>query len=215
MPGSVRHRWLTLAFGVALLLCPVARAQSVLNYHGAPNRNGTYVMPGLTWERAGFISCPQPGGSGVSLPVRPPRSVSESPCHPASILLGARCLNRSYLDGQTVAPSHICDPRSPAPRPIAAVPSTGVDKGTARAGLVSDRQTRSDPLNFQPVTLPETSSSKWRKWRTRLILGSEIAMLDYSLGSPYEAGSFRSTRRATTSLVMYRPHAPTFATKTL
>jgi len=23
-----------------------------LNYHGSPNRNGIYVMPGLTWERA-------------------------------------------------------------------------------------------------------------------------------------------------------------------
>jgi hypothetical protein len=52
MPGSVRHRWLTLAIGVALLLCPVARAQSVLTYHGSPNRNGTYVIPRLTWERA-------------------------------------------------------------------------------------------------------------------------------------------------------------------
>ena len=41
----------------------------------------------------------------ASLPVRPLRSVSESPCHPASVSLGARCLNRSYLDGQTVAPA--------------------------------------------------------------------------------------------------------------
>ncbi len=52
MPGSARHLWLIVAIGVALLLCPVARAQSVLNYHGAPNRNGTYVVPGLTWEKA-------------------------------------------------------------------------------------------------------------------------------------------------------------------
>ncbi len=52
MPGSVRHIWRTVAIGVALLLCPVARAQSVLNYHGAPNRNGSYVMHGLTWEKA-------------------------------------------------------------------------------------------------------------------------------------------------------------------
>jgi hypothetical protein len=75
----------------------------------------------------------------------------------------------------------------------------------------------SDPLNFQAVTLPETSSSKWRKWRTRLILGSEIAMLDYSLGSPYEGGWRLSinTSGDEASLVMYRPHAQTFATKTL
>jgi len=47
--------WLVLAMGTALLPGLEARAQSVLDYHGAPTRSGTYIMPGLTWERAGEI----------------------------------------------------------------------------------------------------------------------------------------------------------------
>ena len=46
---------LVLAMGTALLPGHEARAQSVPNYHGAPSRSGTYVMPGLTWQRAGGI----------------------------------------------------------------------------------------------------------------------------------------------------------------
>src|SRR5216683_5619607 len=47
----------------------------------------------------------KPCGSGAALPVRPLGSISESSRHPAGALLGARCLNRSYLDGQTVSPA--------------------------------------------------------------------------------------------------------------
>jgi hypothetical protein len=55
MLRSVRLLWLIVTVGAALQVCPVARAQSVLNYHGTPTRNGAYVIPGLTWERAGRI----------------------------------------------------------------------------------------------------------------------------------------------------------------
>ncbi len=47
--------WLVLVTGAALLPGYEACAQSVLNYHGAPSRSGTYIMPGLTWERASGI----------------------------------------------------------------------------------------------------------------------------------------------------------------
>jgi hypothetical protein len=47
--------WLLLAMGMVLQPCLEACAQSVLSYHGAPSRSGTYVMPGLTWERASGI----------------------------------------------------------------------------------------------------------------------------------------------------------------
>ena len=59
MREAIRHLgfavWLVLATGAALLPSIEARAQSVLNYHGAPSRSGAYIMPGLTWERAGGI----------------------------------------------------------------------------------------------------------------------------------------------------------------
>jgi hypothetical protein len=44
--------WLFLAMGTAFLPGTNAHAQSVLSYHGAPSRSGTYVIPGLTWQRA-------------------------------------------------------------------------------------------------------------------------------------------------------------------
>ena len=52
-PGFVVR--LVLAMSMALLLSIEARAQSVLSYHGAPGRSGSYIMPGLTWERASGI----------------------------------------------------------------------------------------------------------------------------------------------------------------
>jgi hypothetical protein len=59
MRRPVRHPgfivWLALIMGAALLPRGEARAQSVLNYHGAPSRSGGYVMPGLTWARAAGI----------------------------------------------------------------------------------------------------------------------------------------------------------------
>jgi hypothetical protein len=43
------------AFGVVLLLCLPARAQSVATYHATPDRNGVYVVPGLTWKQAASL----------------------------------------------------------------------------------------------------------------------------------------------------------------
>lgn len=52
MAGSVRRFGLAMVAMAALLTSPGVRAQSILNYHGAPNRSGTYTVPHLTWERA-------------------------------------------------------------------------------------------------------------------------------------------------------------------
>jgi outer membrane protein assembly factor BamB len=43
---------LALILGIAVMFSPAVRAQSILNYHATPDRSGTYVVPGLTWERA-------------------------------------------------------------------------------------------------------------------------------------------------------------------
>jgi outer membrane protein assembly factor BamB len=43
---------LPIIVGVAVLFSPMVGAQSILNYHATPDRSGTYVVPGLTWERA-------------------------------------------------------------------------------------------------------------------------------------------------------------------
>ncbi|SEF02280.1 hypothetical protein SAMN05519104_7843 [Rhizobiales bacterium GAS188] len=53
----MRHlrRTLRLAAGIGamLLLCAAGRAQSILTYHHDGARSGLYVMPRLTWQRAG------------------------------------------------------------------------------------------------------------------------------------------------------------------
>jgi hypothetical protein len=41
----------SIAFAV-LAVAGAARAQSVLSYHGDPERSGNFIMPSLTWERA-------------------------------------------------------------------------------------------------------------------------------------------------------------------
>ncbi len=52
-----------LAFGAVLALGAAASGQSVLTYHGAPDRAGLYSVPGLTWERAAGIHL-DPGFDG-------------------------------------------------------------------------------------------------------------------------------------------------------
>ena len=43
----------TLAFAAALLgLASPTAAQSVLTYHGRPDRSGNFVMPALSWDAA-------------------------------------------------------------------------------------------------------------------------------------------------------------------
>jgi len=55
----VRHSGFVvcMVLAICMVLLPVgeARAQSVLNYHGAPDRSGNYVMPGLTWVHAAGV----------------------------------------------------------------------------------------------------------------------------------------------------------------
>src|SRR5487761_1496485 len=43
--------WLGAALP-ALVMAGGCRAQSVLAYHGGPERSGNFAMPGLSWERA-------------------------------------------------------------------------------------------------------------------------------------------------------------------
>lgn len=45
-------RWFAVTVGAVSMLCGVARAQSITNYHAAPNRSGHYVFAGLTWASA-------------------------------------------------------------------------------------------------------------------------------------------------------------------
>jgi PQQ enzyme repeat len=44
--------WLIVTIGAMSMLCAVARAQSIANYHASPNRSGHYVFPGLTSKNA-------------------------------------------------------------------------------------------------------------------------------------------------------------------
>ena len=46
---------LTAGIGVTLLLCTAGHAQSILTYHNDGARSGRYVMPRLTWQRAGAM----------------------------------------------------------------------------------------------------------------------------------------------------------------
>ena len=51
--GPSRERWTGLAaFFLGLAMCGIAHGQSVLTYHGSPDRSGNFVVPALTWERA-------------------------------------------------------------------------------------------------------------------------------------------------------------------
>ena len=43
--------WLGAALPV-LAVAGSGHAQSVLSYHGSPERSGNFTMPGLSWERA-------------------------------------------------------------------------------------------------------------------------------------------------------------------
>src|SRR5271166_3058823 len=50
-PTPPRWTWLGALFpGIAI--CGTAHGQSVLTYHGSADRNGNFVVPALTWERA-------------------------------------------------------------------------------------------------------------------------------------------------------------------
>ena len=46
--------WLSAAFS-AVAIAGGCHAQSVLAYHGSPDRGGNFVVPGLSWERARLI----------------------------------------------------------------------------------------------------------------------------------------------------------------
>jgi len=50
-PTRPRRTWLG-AFFLGLAVCGTAHGQSVLTYHGSPDRSGNFVVPALTWERA-------------------------------------------------------------------------------------------------------------------------------------------------------------------
>ena len=39
----------------AMAIAAQCHAQSVLGYHRSPDRGGNFVVPGLTWERAGSL----------------------------------------------------------------------------------------------------------------------------------------------------------------
>ena len=39
----------------AVVIAGQCHAQSVLGYHGSPDRGGNFIVPGLTWERAGSL----------------------------------------------------------------------------------------------------------------------------------------------------------------
>ena len=51
--GGLVRRWQAVAFALVFLgpALPAA-AQSVLTYHGRPDRSGNYAMPEFTWEHA-------------------------------------------------------------------------------------------------------------------------------------------------------------------
>ena len=80
-----RIGWLSagcLAIVIAVS-CEMAHAQSVLTYHGSPDRSGHYVVPALTWERARSVRLdqsfhPRFGGHLYAQPLywRAPRTAS-------------------------------------------------------------------------------------------------------------------------------------------
>ncbi len=53
-PGLRLWRMIALAWLTIAMASP-AKAQNVLTYHGSADRSGNFVMPALTWERAGNI----------------------------------------------------------------------------------------------------------------------------------------------------------------
>jgi outer membrane protein assembly factor BamB len=68
---------------LAIVISGAAHAQSVLTYHGSPDRSGHYVVPGLSWERARSIRLdpgfrPKIAGHLYAQPLywRPPGSAS-------------------------------------------------------------------------------------------------------------------------------------------
>jgi hypothetical protein len=54
LSGTCPVSWLG-ALLLAIAISGTAHAQSVLTYHGSPDRSGHYVVPGLSWERARSI----------------------------------------------------------------------------------------------------------------------------------------------------------------
>ena len=68
------ERLRTLAFAAALLgLASPSAAQSVLTYHGRPDRSGNFVMPELTWDAARAVHLDlrfAPVSRGTSMPSR-------------------------------------------------------------------------------------------------------------------------------------------------
>src|SRR5215472_1371679 len=52
-PGATRRRigWLS-GLLPALAIAGQCHAQSVLGYHGSPDRSGNFIVPALTWEHA-------------------------------------------------------------------------------------------------------------------------------------------------------------------
>jgi hypothetical protein len=54
---------LAAGIGAMLLLCAAGHAQSILTYHNDGARSGLYVMPRLTWQRAGAMRL-DPGFDG-------------------------------------------------------------------------------------------------------------------------------------------------------
>jgi hypothetical protein len=55
MPRLRHMLVLAAGIGAMLLLCATGHAQSILTYHNDGARSGLYVMPRLTWQRAGAM----------------------------------------------------------------------------------------------------------------------------------------------------------------
>src|SRR5271168_695258 len=56
-PNRMKRRWIGWlgALLPALVIAGHCHAQSVLGYHGSPDRSGNFIVPALTWERAGSL----------------------------------------------------------------------------------------------------------------------------------------------------------------